>query len=101
MSGRGSNEPGVRSSWPMRADLFGILCAFVVVYCLVEQIWEPLAALALVLGAFAVALPRMIGYWRVGGAPPVVEGEFERRVPTRQAQAQAQAPARAKGSDVD
>jgi hypothetical protein len=74
---------------PKRADLFGVLCAFVVVYCALENRWEPLASLALILAAFAVALPRMVGAWEVGSKgvkghfPPTVEGEFERLKPPR------------------
>jgi hypothetical protein len=93
-SDRPSNPDAL--AWPpTRTDMFGVLCAFVVVYCLVERTWQPLASLALVIGAFAVALPRMIGRWRVGGAPPLVEGEF-----SRQAAAQAPPLAPEKGSDV-
>jgi hypothetical protein len=83
-----------------RSDAFGALCAFVVVYCVLEGQWEPLAALALVLGAFAVALPRMVGRWRVGGTPPMVEGEFERRVDGATPRPDQQ-PAREKGSGED
>jgi hypothetical protein len=83
-------------AWPpTRADVFGVLCAFVVVYCMVERTWQPLASLALIIGAFAVALPRMIGRWRVSGTPPLVEGEFSRQAP-----AQARPPAPETGSDV-
>jgi hypothetical protein len=80
---------------PSRADLFGLLCAFVVVYCVLEDRWEPIASLALVLAAFAVALPRMVGRWKLGATPPAVEGEFERLKPPPQPD---QAPARATGS---
>jgi len=69
---------------PKREDLFGLLCVFVVVYCLLEARWEPIVALALLLAAFAVALPRMVGKWKVGGTPPTVEGEFERLTPPPQ-----------------
>jgi hypothetical protein len=83
---------------PTRADLFGILCGFVAVYCVLEERWEPLAALALVLAAFAVAYPRMVGRWRVGGTPPAVEGEFERLKPPQQL---GQESARETGSPED
>lgn len=71
---------------PKRPDLFGVLCAFVVVYCLVANRWEPLASLALLLAAFAVALPRMVGAWKVGrdgisGSFPPIDAEFERIKP--------------------
>jgi hypothetical protein len=75
---------------PKRSDLFGLLCAFVVVYCMVEARWGPLASLALILGAFSVALPRMVGDWEVGREgvkgrfPPTVEGEYERLKPPPQ-----------------
>jgi hypothetical protein len=84
---------------PTRADAYGALCAFVVIYCVSAGIWEPLASLALVLGAFAIAFPRMVGKWRVGGTPPTVEGEFERSSPLEQALGPE--PAQGKGSDVD
>lgn len=86
-----------------RADIFGLLCAFVVVYCLLEGKWEPLASLALILAAFAVALPRMVGAWEVGSKgvkghfPSVVEGDFEIRPP----QSRDPGSAQAKGSPVD
>lgn len=84
---------------PTRADAYGVVCAFVVIYCVLADVWEPLASLALVLGAFAVALPRMVGRWRVGGTPPTVEGEFERR-PGEATPALDQGLAPAKGSDA-
>jgi hypothetical protein len=85
---------------PTRADAFGVLCAFVVTYCVLEGTWEPLASLALVLAAFAVALPRMVGRFRVGGAPPTVEGEFERRLPPDPRRGPDLESAPEKGSDV-
>jgi hypothetical protein len=68
---------------PKRTDVFGLLCTFVVIYCVLEGTWEPLASLALILAAFAVAMPRMVGRWKVGSTgaeghfPPTVDGEFE------------------------
>lgn len=86
---------------PTRSDAFGVLCAFVVIYCVLADMWEPLAALALVLGAFAVSLPRMVGRWRVVGTPPTVEGEFERRLTESARRPQDQELAQGKGSDED
>jgi hypothetical protein len=89
---------------PKRADVFGLLCAFVVIYCVLEGTWEPLASLALILAAFAVALPRMVGPWKVGGTgaegnfPPTVDGEFERLTPRPQPDLE---PPREKGSPED
>ncbi len=76
---RARDNPAALSWPPTRSDLFAVLCAFVVIYCVVSDLWEPLASLALIICVFAVAFPRMTGKWRVGGAPPMVEGEFERR----------------------
>jgi hypothetical protein len=63
---------------------FGLLCAFVVVYCLLEARWEPLAALALILAAFAVAMGRMVDEFEVGKKGlkgkfrrPSVKGDYE------------------------
>lgn len=89
---------------PTRADLLALLAGFVVVYCLLEGRWEPLASLALILAAFAVAFPRMVGYWEFGGKgvkgqfPPSVESEFERVKPPRQS---PPGPALEKGSPED
>lgn len=75
---------------PTRADMLALLAGFVVVYCLLENRWEPLASLALILTAFAVALPRMVGNWEVGGKgvkgqfPPTIESEFERLKPQQE-----------------
>lgn len=91
---------------PSRADLLGLLCAFVVVYCALEDRWEPLASLALVVAAFAVAYPRITGRVRIHSAPPMLEAEFERRTLSRPAQAGESRegpppPAQSKGSAVD
>jgi hypothetical protein len=89
---------------PKRADVFGLLCAFVVIYCVLERTWEPLASLGLILAAFAVAMPRMVGRWKVGSTgaeghfPPTVEGEFERLTPRRQLDLE---PPQEKGSPED
>lgn len=87
--GRGRDGEGLAFP-PTRADLLALLAGFVVVFCLLENRWEPLASLALLLAAFAVALPRMVGNWEVGGKgvkgqfPPTVESEFERLKPQQE-----------------
>jgi hypothetical protein len=89
---------------PKRSDAFGVLCAFVVIYCVLEGTWEPLASLALILAAFAVALPRMVGPWKVGSTgaegnfPSTVAGEFERIMPPPPSDLE---PPREKGSPAD
>ncbi len=98
-----------RFSWPpTRADALGGLSVFVVVYCVLNNRWEGLAGLALVICAFAVAFPRMIGRWRVGGAPPsieaelvspVLEGEFTRYPPSKPTLAPEQSRAKESGGD--
>jgi hypothetical protein len=55
---------------------FGLLCAFVAVYCVLEERWEPIAALALILAAFAVAMGKMVGAFEVGRKG--LKGEFPR-----------------------
>ncbi|HTW42416.1 MAG TPA: hypothetical protein VMD79_08880 [Solirubrobacteraceae bacterium] len=55
---------------------FGLLCAFVAVYCVLEARWEPFAALALILAAFAVAMGRMVDEFEVGQKG--LKGKFRR-----------------------
>lgn len=56
--------------------VFGLLCAFVVVYCVLQDRWEPLAALALILAAFAVAMGKMVDEFEVGQKG--LKGRFRR-----------------------
>jgi len=56
--------------------VLGLLCAFVAVYCVLEARWEPLAALALILATFAVAMGKMVGDFEVGQRG--LKGRFRR-----------------------
>jgi hypothetical protein len=73
---RGAHRSRWKQDISVPEAVFGLLCAFVSIYCLIEDRWEPLAALALILAAFAVAMGKMVDEFEVGQKG--LKGRFRR-----------------------